>query len=637
MCGIVGFWGSNETKDIDIIIDSMSKKIISRGPDAFGHWNKKEIGLAIGHRRLSIIDTSANGAQPMISKSKRYVISYNGEIYNHLDIRKMLKDTFSFNNWKGSSDTETLLVGIELYGLQKMLEIITGMFSFALWDSDKEELTLVRDRIGEKPVYYGRENNTFLFGSELKSLLNHPSWEGKIDRDSLSLFMQYSTVPGDYCIYKNFYKLKPGHYIVVSNRGSKFSNQIKYWSLNTNFKNTESFTFEESKTKLNELLSNTISKQMIADVPVGCFLSGGIDSSLVTSIMQNNSIKPIKTFTIGFNEKKFNEAEYAKKISNHLKTDHTELYIEPLDLINIIPMIPKIWDEPLADSSQIPTYLVSKVARSNVKVSLSGDGGDEIFCGYNRYVRGYDVWKKIRNLPEFFQKFLGLTINKIPNNIYKVLDIFLQTNYKELLPKLSRAILSNNEYEFYNNLLIHWKKEDNLVLNTSINENYFTKSLSKITFSDFRQTMMFLDLHSYLPDTILTKVDRASMAVSLETREPFLDHRIVEFGFNLPLSYKVKNGKSKYILRELLKDYLPTSYFERPKQGFSIPLAKWLREELREWAESLLNEKKLMDQGYLNPKLVRDHWKNCLNENKFSHYKIWNVLMFQSWLETINK
>lgn len=630
MCGIVGFWGSGNY-DIEKVIEKMSNKLISRGPDASGKWLNRELSLALGHRRLSIIDISVSGSQPMISKNNRFVISFNGEIYNHLEIRKEINDKSSYT-WSGLSDTETLLASIEIFGFEKTLSKITGMFAFSLWDSDRNSLYLARDRIGEKPIYYGKCNNTFMFGSELKSLVAHPDWNGEISIDSISLFMQYASVPGNNCIYKNFNKLSPGHFVIISNGGINISKPKKYWSINYK-NNLSSETFNQSKDSLKSLLNETIKKQMTADVPVGCFLSGGIDSSLVTSIMQANSIKPIKTFTIGFDEKKYNEAKFAKRISNHLNTDHTELYLESKKVLNLIPDIPFIWDEPLADSSQIPTFLVSKLAKEKVKVSLSGDGGDEIFCGYNRYVRGYDVWTKINYLPQNIQKFLGYMINKIPHNIYKFLDMFLHTNYRELLPKLSRVMTSRNEKEFYNNLISHWTNDDNLILQQGSEKDFF-ELMTNINFKDFRQAMMFLDLHSYLPDTILTKVDRASMAVSLETREPFLDHKIVEFGFNLPISHKVRNGKSKYILRELLKDYIPSSYFERPKQGFSIPLAKWLRKDLKDWAESLLNEEKLHRQGYLNPKVVRHHWKNCLSEKNFSHYKIWNVLMFQSWLES---
>lgn len=634
MCGIVGFWGAKNYNNIENLIDRMSSKLISRGPDDFGNWVKKEIGLAIGHRRLSILDISHTGSQPMVSSSKRFIISFNGEIYNHLEIRKEISDKYFYNSWKGHSDTETLLASIEFFGFEQTLSKIIGMFAFSLWDSDKNILYLARDRIGEKPLYYGRSNDTFMFSSELKSLLAHPDWNGKINKASVSLFMRYASVPGTNCIYDNFKKLSPGHYVKISEFGKKISKPKKYWNLNFKYNDTNILPFNESKEYLRLLLNDSIQKQMIADVPVGCFLSGGIDSSLVSSIMQSNSTKPIKTFTIGFNEKNFNEAVYAKRIAKHLNTDHTELYLDTNNVLDLIPQIPHIWNEPLADSSQIPTFLVSKLAKENVKVSLSGDGGDEIFCGYNRYVKGYNVWKKINYLPKNIQRILGYGINKIPSNIYKILDSLLKTNYKELLPKLSRVMNSKNEKEFYNILISHWSERDNIVLQSNNHDDFFN-FLSNFSFTDFRQAMMFLDLHSYLPDIILTKVDRASMAVSLETREPFLNHRIVEFGFNLPISYKVNKGKSKYILRELLKDYVPSQYFERPKQGFSIPLAKWLRNELKDWAESLLNEEKLNNQGFLNTKLVKKHWDNCLNERNFSHFKIWNVLMFQSWLESI--
>ena len=627
MCGITGFLSLNKLTSYtkEDVIRKMCNSIEHRGPDATGVFSDSENRVFLGHTRLSILELTELGSQPMFSKSKRYVIVFNGEIYNHLDIRNEinLKTTFT---WKGSSDTETLLSAIELYGIKSALKKCTGMFSLAVWDKIENKLVISRDRMGEKPLYYGIQKNTFLFGSELKSLLLHPEFSKKQNYDSVSTFLSLGYIPKPFTIWNGIKKLEPGQFITI-NIGSNNSFNLEtdsYWSFSDIIINSQQNKFsgntDQAIKKLESLMVKSISEQMLSDVPLGAFLSGGIDSSLVVAIMQSISNKPIKTFSIGFEDKKYNEANYAKSIANHLKTDHTELYVNEKDTIDVIPLLNQMFDEPFGDSSAIPTYLVSKLAKKHVTVSLSGDGGDELFGGYSRY---YD--SKLKSIYKL-SKLIPLSFKR---NFY-LKNPILGNKLTEKINFASSLLNSTDFKSFYNNSISQWR---NSPMKFSTNVQEFGISNSSIDLiDDYMHKMMALDSSIYLPDDILTKVDRTAMSVSLETRVPFLNHNIVEFAWQLPNHMKINNGRSKWILKELLSKYVPNELTERPKMGFGIPLATWLRGPLRDWAESLLNPVIVRNQGILNDKIISLKWKQFLKGDDRLTHPIWLVLTYQSWI-----
>jgi len=651
MCGVTGFLGGEKSynlNDSSPIINSMLNKIHHRGPDDHGYWSDSNKGVNLGHKRLSIVDLSQTGHQPMHSISKRYVVVFNGEIYNHIKLRQNLIKENKSSNWIGTSDTETLLAGFDAWGIEKTIAKCIGMFSLAIWDKANKTLNLIVDRIGEKPLYYGWQGRgktkTFLFGSELKALKEHPAFEKNINRDSLSLLMRHSYISHPNSIWKGIHKLEPGTILTISLNSSE-PKLTKYWSADQVIKNRKltnnHLSEEEAVNQLDKLLQNIISKQMLADVPVGAFLSGGVDSSIIAALMQAQSTSKIKTFTIGFNEDKQNEAHYAKKIADHLGTNHTELILSAADAKNIIPMIPSIYDEPFADSSQIPTYLVSKLARNDVKVALTGDGADEILCGYNRYRVSNKLWSKYNKIPYCLRKVGSQTISTIPagvlNSLHKVFPMKNKSNnFSDRVFKGGRLLKAKNIDQFYLEFISYWNDPEALVINskepkTILNSNHEgTHKMSNI------ERMMYLDLLSYLPGDILTKVDRASMAVSLETRLPYMDHRLIEYAWSLPNEYKYKNGQTKWVLKEVLNKYIPKKLYDRPKQGFGIPINEWLKGSLREWAEELLNEQKLKEQGYFDVKKIREKWIQHQSGKSNWQHQIWNILMFQSWLEENN-
>ncbi|MEL1227187.1 MAG: asparagine synthase (glutamine-hydrolyzing), partial [Candidatus Neomarinimicrobiota bacterium] len=609
-----------------------------RGPDSNGIWtDQKEIGFA--HSRLSILDLSTAGHQPMHSASGNYVMIFNGEIYNHKYLRREL-ELISNRNWVGHSDTETLLASIEEWGLQNTLRKVKGMFAIALWDKNSKNLYLSCDRIGEKPLYYGWVNEHFVFASELKSIKQFPKFNNQIDRSSLAMFLRFNSIPAPYSIYENIYKLEPGQ-IVKINSKSKQIKKYSYWSIEEIYKkgNMNKFTgnSKEAVDKLEHLLSNAVSSQMQSDVPLGAFLSGGVDSSAIVALMQSFSSSKVNTFTIGFNSKEFDEAKHAALVAKHLGTDHYDKYVTDSDALNVIPNLPNIYDEPFADSSQIPTFLVSEFAKQKVTVALSGDAGDELFGGYNRYMFSEKTINTILKTPSIVKRLVSKTIFSIPeekwsnllsgclhnrfanigNKMHKTADILSSKSIRDLHFKLVSQIHNPSEW-LKNSTEYKSKLNDDIVRFEELNSI---------------ESMMAYDLISYLPTDILTKVDRAAMSVSLETRIPFLDTDVIEFSASLPIQFKIRNGVSKWTLREVLYKYVPKDLIERPKMGFGVPLAEWLRGPLKDWAESLLEEKRLHQEGFFNVEFVRDKWLEHLSGNRNWSFQLWNVLMFQAWLE----
>lgn len=644
MCGITGFWQPNKFfKETAIAVAKrMADSIIRRGPDDEGIWIDEPACIALAHRRLSILELSSAGHQPMISASGRYVIVFNGEIYNHLEMRKGL-----IQHWRGHSDTETLLAGFEAWGIEGTLKRTVGMFAIALWDRMEKKLTLARDRIGEKPLYYGFQKGTFIFGSELKAIREHPDFIGEIDRDVLCLYLRHCYIPAPYSIYKGIQKLPAGSYIQFNflrdHADLRFVKPEAFWSLSEVAARGMARPFSGSDTDavilLEEELKKAIGLQMIADVPLGAFLSGGVDSSTVVALMQALSSRPVRTFSIGFDQADYNEAGYAKAVAQHLGTEHTEHYVSAKQAMQVIPLLGGIYDEPYSDSSQIPTFLVSQMARKHVKVSLSGDAGDEMFCGYNRYALA-DIWKKIESLPFGVRRSAGRLIKKIKpsiwDGIFKYADKFsaLPSNMGEKINKLSTCLENVDGAEsLYYSLVSKITIPDHVVLNAKEPDTWLTKAGLKSQFSNHKVHMMYMDCMTYLPDDILVKVDRAAMFNSLETRIPFLDHRIIDLVWSLPFSMKMRDGQSKWILRQVLYKYVPKELIERPKMGFGIPVGDWIRGPLKSWAEALLDESRIRRDGFFNTQFIQLCWKEHLSGKRNWLDFLWAVLMFQEWLE----
>ncbi|EDN70407.1 asparagine synthetase (glutamine-hydrolyzing) [Beggiatoa sp. PS] len=644
MCGITGFISQTgiSVETLNNILVKMGDVLVHRGPDDQDIWLDKETGVGLAHRRLSIVDLSQQGHQPMLSHDGRFVIVFNGEIYNYLDIRKELEKAGVTSGWRGHSDTEVMLAAISQWGLEKAVKRFVGMFAFALWDRDEKVLYLVRDRMGEKPLYYGWMGNTFLFGSELKALRVHPAWRGEIDKRALALLMRYCYIPAPYSIYQDIFKLLPG--TILSLPFTSKSYQIRpYWSaqevVEQGINNPYLGTEKEAIEQLDVLLRDSIKQQMIADVPLGAFLSGGIDSSTVVALMQAQSERPVKTFSIGFSEADYNEAQHAKAVAQHLGTEHTELYVTPKQAIAVIPNLPTLYDEPFADSSQIPTFLISQLTRQQVTVSLSGDAGDELFGGYKRYFLGQSLWNKVGWLPQnlrgLMAKMLTTVSPQIWDSVFSMLSPCLPSKLKLSTPghkmhKLARFLTVTKPEEMYDEFMNLWA---NLVIADNELPTVLTDSNKWDNSLNFTENMMYLDMISYLPDDILVKVDRATMGVSLESRVPFLDHRIVEFAWRIPLSMKIRNNQGKWLLRQVLYQYVPKALIERPKMGFGIPLDSWLRGPLKEWAENLLAKKRLKEEGFFHTNLIQQKWEEHLSGKRNWQYYLWNVLMFEAWLE----
>ena len=659
MCGIAGVFGSLRKEELDMCAHKMSVALTHRGPDDFGIWSDEKSGIAFGHRRLSVVDLSLAGHQPMISPCGNFSVIFNGEIYNHLQLREKLNDSTYKQSWRGHSDTETLVSAFSQWGIKKTLGQLVGMFAIAVWDIKNKKLYLIRDRFGEKPLYYGWSNGVFLFGSELKALQAYKNFNNIVDRNALSLYMQYMYVPSPYSIFKDVYKLDPGCILQIDNDGinkppsrimsSAFCAKgvsIKQWYSLSNIAEKSQHNLikdkHESVELLEKALTESIQSQLISDVSLGAFLSGGIDSSIIVSLMQSISMNPVKTFTIGFEDSLFNEAIYAKDVAKHLGTEHHELYVTASDAIRVIPDLPILYDEPFADSSQIPTYLVSKLARENVTVSLSGDGGDELFGGYNRYLWGERVWSKLKWMPPVVRQTLGAIIQKLPVSTLDTVGHLLPNRYKvttmgdKAHRMAHRLNIVNTIDDMYRSLVTEGFNEESMVYSDGfILKTKLDEPSIAVGIDGSAQRMMLWDALTYLPDDILTKVDRAAMGVSLETRVPFLDHRVAEIAWRMPLDIKINNGVGKWPVRQVLYKYVPKKLVERPKAGFSIPVGQWMRDPLREWADDLLDESRMQSQGYFNHKLVRKIWDQHLNGSYDWTSKLWAILMFNAWINKL--
>lgn len=648
MCGFAGFLELSKRmpeEELRAIVNKMTTTIIHRGPDDTGEWVDSEAGVALGFRRLSIIDLSPGGHQPMISASGRYVITFNGEVYNFGALRHELETHGEAPDFRGHSDTEVILAAVEAWGLEAAVQRFIGMFAFALWDRKERCLHLVRDRLGVKPLYYGWAGQTLLFASELKAMRPFPGFQPEVDRNALALFLRHSYIPAPHSIWKDVFKLAPASILTL--RGTEQTPQpVPYWSakamaeagVGDPFVGTE----EEAIERLDGLLRDAVALRMISDVPLGVFLSGGIDSSLVVALMQAQSNRPVKTFTIGFHETAYNEALYAKEIARHLGTEHMELYVTPEEGMAVIPKLPSLYDEPFGDSSQIPTYLVSALARRHVTVALSGDGGDELFAGYNRYFWGRSIWKAVGWMPTWMRHVVARALklltpqawDRLIGQLGWIMPPRVRTrNPADKLAKMGEIFAVKSPDEMYRNLISQWRTPDTVVLGGFEAQTVLTDRGQWAGLKDFTERMMYLDLVTYLPDDILVKVDRASMGVSLEAREPLLDHRLVEFAWRLPLSMKIRGGEGKWALRQVLNKYVPSHLIERPKTGFGIPLDSWLRGPLRDWAESLIGEHRLRSEGFFDPAPIRARWAEHLSGQRNWQYSLWDILMFQAWRE----
>ncbi len=655
MCGIAGLIDIRRQlggEDLRAVALSMSHALRHRGPDDGGTWIDAENGVAFGHRRLSIIDLSPAGHQPMTSHDGRHVICYNGEIYNFRDLRGELEAGGA--PFRGHSDTEVLLAAVDAWGVAGALKRCNGMFAFALWDQAERTLILARDRLGEKPLYFGWDGGAFLFGSEMSALAAWRGFAPEIDRGALALSLRHNYIPAPYSIYKGIYKLPPATILRLTpglqDRDPGLETLARhfepFWSAREVAEqgSTEPFsgTDAEAVEALDTCLRAAVDSRTVSDVPLGAFLSGGIDSSTVVALMQAQSARPVKTFSIGFHEAGFNEAEHAKAVAAHLGTDHTELYVTPREAQDVIPSLPELYDEPFADSSQIPTFLVSQLARGKVTVSLSGDGGDELFGGYNRYFWAETIWRKVGWLPapgrHALSKFLTCASPATWQRLFDMADPIMpgrlrQQRGGEKLYKLARILSTNGQEALYMRLLSHWNEPSNVVLESEEPRTILTDPARWARLESFTARMMYLDTVNYLPDDILTKVDRASMAVGLEARVPLLDHRVVEFAWRLPMHMKVRDGQGKWVLRQVLERYVPRKLFERPKMGFGVPIDLWLRGPLRDWAEALLDESRLRREGFFDPAPIRRLWAEHLSGRANWQYDLWDVLVFQAWHE----
>jgi len=615
MCGLTGFLqpGGLEPTARDALAQ-MVASLSHRGPDATGAWVNAEDGIALGHRRLSILELSAAGSQPMSSASGRCTVSVNGEIYNHLEVREALAQSGHAPAWRGNSDIETLVEAFDRWGVEQTLRMATGMFALALWDAEARTLTLARDRAGEKPLYYGWQGRVLLFGSELKSLRAHPAFSAGVDRDQVAVFLERGYVPGPCSIYQRICKVPPASYVQFGGRAParEMSAPRPYWSfheaamagLGSRFGGSDAEAIDLFDTELRR----AVAAQCVADVPLGAFLSGGIDSSTVVSLMQSQSSRPVRTFSIGFVESQFNEAPHAKAVARHLGTAHTELIATPREAMDVVPRLPSLYDEPFGDSSAIPTFLVSQLARRHVTVSLSGDGGDELFGGYTRYVRGHRLWSVLKHVPRVVRKAIAPAFGD----------------------HYARFVAAPAASRFYDLVM----RDSNAagVVRDAATTKQTVELDAGLARASFYEAMMLADSTTYLPDDILVKVDRASMGVSLESRVPLLDHRIIELAWRLPLRMKYRKGEGKWLLKQLLSRYVPKNLHDRPKQGFGMPVGQWIRGPMREWAESLLEAGRLRREGYLDADRVRAEWSRHLAGRTRSGEGVWRILMFQAWL-----
>jgi asparagine synthase (glutamine-hydrolysing) len=643
MCGIAGFWESRDQNSAQDILNKMIVELNHRGPDYSNTSYDKNLKTFFGHARLSILDISENGHQPMESQSSRFSIVYNGEIYNHLELREKLKKD-GFQSWNSSSDTETLLVCVEKYGLNKTLNMLEGMFAFALLDKLNKKIFLARDRVGEKPLYYNFSENFLCFASEFKSISKHPRIKFELSEAALDQYLRLGYVPAPYSINKNVEKVLPGELLTVDLENNSISKK-KYWDYTKIatelFKDGYQGTFTEAVNEAESLIHNSVSKQLISDVPIGAFLSGGIDSSLICAVMSNVSNNQIKTFSIGFEDKQFDESGFAKEVAKEIGSDHTEFILDDKMALDFIPNIASIFSEPFADSSQIPTYFVSKLASKYVTVSLSGDAGDELFGGYNRYIFTNSLWKKLNYIPYNLRLKISNLLLQISPDQYEKLFSYLSFLNKDLVKlnmgdkvhKGLHAAATKDIFELYEDLISSWKKDEIFPSQNlpSPLENTYGELLALS--SSPISLMMAMDTMTYLPDDILCKVDRSAMSVSLETRVPFLDRKILEFAASLPIEYKVKNGSGKIILKEILGKYVSSKLINRPKMGFAIPISSWLKGPLKPWAEDLLSSSNLLKYENLDRKRIHTIWEEHKSGKRNWSSKLWNILMYLSWAD----
>jgi asparagine synthase (glutamine-hydrolysing) len=648
MCGLTGFWQLHGGARDALLgqAQAMSTRLTHRGPDDSGEWCDEVTGIALAQRRLSILDLSPAGHQPMHSACGRYVIVFNGEIYNHLDLRERLHTESAEPTWRGHSDTETLIACFVAWGVERTLQASVGMFAFALWDRQQRALTLARDRLGEKPLYYGWQNDTLLFGSELKALKAHAAFHSDIDRNALALLLRHNCIPAPHSIYRGVFKLRPGHLLRIPAAAARDAQAVPYWRYNdavsAGLGSPLNVTDVEATDALEAQLGTSISAQMLSDVPLGAFLSGGIDSSTIVALMQARSHRPIKTFTMGFGESGYDEAAHAKVVAAHLGTEHTELYVRAEDALSVIPRLPAIFCEPFGDSSQIPTFLISQLTRREVTVALSGDGGDELFGGYNRYLGARSTWEQMQSLPPLARRAAAGALRALSpaawDKLFEHAKPFLPKRWHLATPgdkaqKLADVLTVSGGEAFFLSLASHWPDPASIVIGAQEPSTLLTDPAAWPRTGDLAHWMMAMDAQTYLPDDILVKVDRAAMANSLETRVPMLDHRVVELAWRVPLHQKIRDGQGKWLLRQVLYRHVPRELIERPKMGFGIPLDSWLRGPLRDWAEALLDESRLRREGYFQPAPIRQKWEEHLSGRRNWQHQLWTVLMFQTWLE----
>jgi asparagine synthase (glutamine-hydrolysing) len=643
MCGFTGILdcaGETRADELEHAVRRMTATVVHRGPDDEGLWADPAAGIALGFRRLSIIDRSRNGHQPMLSPSGRYVLVFNGEIYNFAELRRALESEGA--GFRGRSDSEVLLSGIERWGIDETLSRANGMFAIALWDRNVRRLSLARDRIGEKPLYYGWSGRTLVFGSELKSVIAHGGVSGAIDRAALGEYLQFGWIGPERSIYATIRKVPPGTIVTVEAGGSAFGAPVPFWSAHDAARAGVDArvrgTRQDSADRLDALLRDAVRMRMVADVPLGAFLSGGVDSSTIVALMQEVTAAPVRTFTIGFDDATHDEASHGKEVAAHLGTEHTELYVTPRDAIDVIPTLPGIFDEPFADPSAIPTALLARLTRAHVTVSLSGDGGDELFSGYERYFRARKLHRFASPLPLLLRRAIATALtrpdadswDRVGATAARLAQRSARRDFGHKVHRGASVLAAPTSAALYGEvfsigpgpgeLLVDWEGIDPaLVLPSDL---------------EFTEQMMFCDLVNYLPDDILVKLDRATMAASLEGRVPFLDHRVVEFAWTIPMEHKVVDGRGKAVLRDVLARYVPRDLFERPKMGFGVPIDTWLRGPLRDWAGDLLAPDRLRAQGIMRPERVQRLWAEHQSGTRNWQYILWAVLMLQGWIDT---
>lgn len=638
MCGIVGIWGDIPERHQHIL--RACERLKLRGPDSQGHWSDLQAQLSLGHVRLAIQDTSSAGHQPMLSPCERFVIVLNGEIYNHLSIRQQLEQQGHIERWRGHSDTETVVAACAAWGIEATLKALEGMFALGLWDRQDRTLTLARDRMGEKPLYYGYAGRAFLFASQPGALVHIPGFDPALDTDALSLYVRHNYVPAPYSIYRQLRKLPPGSWITCSEASlrsaSNWPQPHRYWSLDTleQQARTAPYHFESDQKATDALetcLSHAVGSQMLADVPLGAFLSGGIDSSTIVALMRQHSSHRIQTFAIGFEDPAFNEADHARAVAAHLGTQHTELIVTEHDALAVVPQLARLYDEPFADASQIPTSLVARLARQHVTVALSGDGGDELFAGYSRYARARKSWEQRQRIPAALAPILRRTAGLVQ-------QISPHSAHGRRLARLQQRLDTSDPGAFYRSFVSFWPDPGHLLCQASYPHTPFDDTdrytASRQDSAAFVNYITQLDMLTYLPDDILAKVDRAAMAASLETRVPLLDRNVVTFARHLPMQYKVRSGQGKWLLRQVLYRHVPQTLIDRPKKGFSVPLGQWLRGPLRDWAHALLDPAHLRDQGLFQADVVEHTWNTHQQGQVDLSPQLWGILMFQAWHQT---